>query len=152
MLTTRRATPADASLIAAHRRAMFQAMGSASPPVLDDMARNFEPWLLPRLRDGRYLGWITEQDARPVASAGMMFVDWPPHPLHPADSLRGYILNVFVDADCRRRGIARALVECCLNEARRRNLQVVTLHASSDGLPLYESMGFRIGNEMQLVL
>ncbi|HTX77611.1 MAG TPA: GNAT family N-acetyltransferase [Terracidiphilus sp.] len=152
MLATRPATPADAALIASHRRAMFAAMGSLTPDVLDEMTRSFEPWLLPRLADGRYLGWITEDDGQPIASAGLMFLDWPPHPLHPAASVRGYILNVFVDPAHRRRGLARTLVDCCLQEARSRDIELVTLHASSEGRPLYESMGFRNGSEMQLVL
>ncbi|HWE85635.1 MAG TPA: GNAT family N-acetyltransferase [Terracidiphilus sp.] len=152
MLATRHAILADAALIAAHRRAMFAAMGAAAQDVLDEMTRNFHPWLLPRLVDGRYMGWITEDGGHAIASAGLLLLDWPPHPLHPAGSLRGYILNVFVDPGYRRRGLARALVECCLAEARDRNLQVVTLHASDEGRPLYEGMGFRSSGEMQLVL
>lgn len=152
MHATRRATLADAALIASHRRAMFAAMGAAAPDILDEMTRNFHLWLLPRLTDGRYMGWIAEDGGPAIASAGLLLLDWPPHPLHPAGSLRGYILNVFVDPEYRRGGLARALVECCLAEARMRNLQVVTLHASAEGRPLYESMGFRSNSEMQLVL
>lgn len=150
MLSTRTTTPADVALIASHRRAMFAAMGSGTSEILDEMTSSFASWLLPRLQDGRYLGWITEDDARPVASAGMIFLDWPPHPLHPSSSVRAYILNVLVDPDYRRRGLARVLVGCCLAEARRRNIAVITLHASTEGRPLYESLGFSATNEMQL--
>jgi ribosomal protein S18 acetylase RimI-like enzyme len=149
MLETRAATVADAFLIARHRRAMFHAMGCATPGVLDEMTRSFEPWLVPRLAGGRYLGWITCDGLQPIASIGLLFLDWPPHTLHPVAAERGYILNLFVEPEFRRRGLARALVELCLAEARRRNISVITLHASAEGRPLYESLGFQSSNEMQ---
>jgi ribosomal protein S18 acetylase RimI-like enzyme len=155
MLETRPATVADAPLITRHRQAMFAAMGSGTPETLGAMTRGFEPWLIPRLADGRYLGWITSDPTNsaaplPAASIGLLLLDWPPHVLHPSTSERGYILNLFVEPQYRRRGLARALVELCLAESRRRNLAVVTLHASAEGRPLYESLGFASSNEMQL--
>ena len=99
---------------------------------------------------GRYLGWITADDGRPIASAGMLILDWPPHPFDPRAESRAYLLNVFVEPDFRRRGLARALIELSLAEARRRNIRVVSLHASEEGRPLYDSLGFRSSNEMML--
>ena len=151
-LQTRRATLADAALIVSHRRAMFDAMAKADPAVLDEMTRNFEPWLLPHLADGRYTGWITTQDDLPIASAGLLLLDWPPLPRDPVGSLRGYILNVYVEPEYRRRGLARALTELCLNDARSRNIRVVTLHASEEGRSLYEGLGFKASNEMMFTV
>jgi ribosomal protein S18 acetylase RimI-like enzyme len=151
MLETRPATVADASLIATHRRAMFAAMGTGTPESLDEMTCHFEPWLLSRIADGRYLGWITCDGARPIASTGLIFFDWPPHPLHTADCVRGYILNVFVEPEYRRRGLARSLVQLCMDEARRRGIRVTTLHASAEGRSVYEQLGFTASNEMQFI-
>lgn len=148
MLETREATAADAELITAHRRAMFADARDADEPVLEVMSRNFEPWVTRMLRAGRYAGWITSDGHRPVASAGLMFLDWAPHPLDPAGEYRAYLLNVFVEPEYRKRGLARALVELCLDEARRRNICVVALHASDAGRRVYESMGFKSTNEM----
>jgi ribosomal protein S18 acetylase RimI-like enzyme len=150
MLETRPATIADASLITRHRRAMFHAMGGATSETLDLMSRSFEPWLIPRLAGGRYLGWIKCDGAQPIASIGLLFLDWPPHTLHPVETERGYILNLFVEPDYRRRGLARSLIELCLEEGRRRDIAVLSLHASAEGRPLYESLGFQVSNEMQL--
>jgi len=102
------------------------------------------------ISDGKYLGWIIFDNQKPVASAGLMILDWPPHPFDPSGEARAYILNVFVERSHRRRGLARELLRLCLLEARRRNLRVVSLHASSEGRPLYESLGFRSTNEMLL--
>lgn len=131
---------------------MFADMGAGTPEVLDQMSRNFEPWVRARLADGRYLGWIREEDGRAVASAGLLLVEWPPHPGHPASDVRGYILNVFVEPAWRRGGLARILMNFCVDEARLRGIAVVTLHASEKGRALYEQLGFEASNEMLLRL
>jgi ribosomal protein S18 acetylase RimI-like enzyme len=148
MLQTRIASPADAALITAHRKAMFTAMGRTQDSILDAMSRNFEPWVTGKLADAKYFGWITEDAGRPVASAGILVLDWPPHPLDPAGEHRGYLLNVYVDPEYRKRGLAHALVDLCLAEAHRRNIRVVALHSSDAARPIYETFGFRTTNEM----
>ncbi|HEY3625238.1 MAG TPA: GNAT family N-acetyltransferase, partial [Terracidiphilus sp.] len=150
MLETRLAVEEDAALIASHRCAMFATMGRAEQSVLDDVRRASEPWTARMMREGKYLGWITTDDGRPIASAGMLILDWPPHPFDPTGERRAYLLNVFVDADYRRRGLARTLLELCLAEARRRDIRVVSLHASDEGRALYRSLGFHPSNEMML--
>ncbi len=64
---------------------------------------------------------------------------------------RGYVLNVFVEPEYRGRGLARALMELCVTEARSRGIRVVALHASDAGRPLYEKLGFYAANEMLFV-
>jgi ribosomal protein S18 acetylase RimI-like enzyme len=100
------------------------------------------------IAEGKYIGWITGDNGRPVASAGLLVLDWPPHPFDPAGEHRGYLLNVFVDPEFRRRGVAHALVDRCLAEARRRGLRVVALHSSDAARSMYEALGFRATNEM----
>jgi len=151
MLNTRRATVEDAALITAHRKAMFSDAHDADEPVLAEMSRNFEPWVRRMLANGTYAGWITRDGDRPVASAGFMTLDWAPHFLDAAGESRGYVLNVYVLPDYRRRGLARALVQLCLDAARTRKIRVVALHASNAGRPLYEGMGFRSTSEMYFV-
>jgi ribosomal protein S18 acetylase RimI-like enzyme len=148
MLETRTATVADAALITSHRRAMFAAMGNTPESVLDAMSQNFQPWVARMLAEGKYCGWVTAEDGRIIASAGLLVLDWPPHPLDPAGEHRGYMLNVFVEPEYRRRGLAHKLVDKCLDEARRRGLRVVALHSSDAARRIYEACGFRGTNEM----
>lgn len=150
MLDIRIASPADVDLLVAHRIAMFEAMGRETPEARAAMGRTFAAWLAPRLADGRYMSWIASDADRPVASAGLMLLDWPPVPHDPQGTTRGYLLNIFVEPDYRRRGIASTLVDRCMEETRRRKIRVVTLHASHDGRGVYEKIGFHAGNEMQL--
>lgn len=151
MLTTRRATVQDSGLITRHRKAMFADMREASENVLEEMARNFEPWVRRLIAEGKYAGWITNDGESAVGSAGLLILDWAPHFLDPRGDRRGYILNVFVEAEYRGRGIAKALTLDCMAEAKRLGIGVVALHASKKGQPIYERLGFKTSNEMLFV-
>lgn len=151
MLEIRSATAQDAELITRHRKAMFADMRDAAEPILNKMAHNFEPWVRRMLSDGKYAGWITTDGERTIASAGLLILDWAPHILDPAGEQRGYILNVFVEPEYRRRGLAQMLTKECMAEARRRCIRVVALHASQKGKLVYEKIGFKESNEMLYV-
>lgn len=148
MLETRAATAADAKLITHHRRRMFVDAGRADNQVLDVMSRHFEPWVAKAIQDGKYMGWLTSDEGRVVAGAGLMLLDWAPHPLDPKSTQRGYLLNVYVEPEYRRKKLASYLIELALAEARRRKIRVVALHSTEAGRRLYESNGFRGTNEM----
>jgi GNAT superfamily N-acetyltransferase len=100
------------------------------------------------IREGKYYGWLATDAGRPVASAGLLILDWPPHPFDTEGELRGYLLNVYVEPEYRKRGLAHELVARCMGEARRRGIRVLTLHSSQAGRPIYERLGFHSTNEM----
>ena len=151
MLETRRATIADAELITRHRKAMFADMRDAPGSILEEMGQRFEPWVRRMLASDKYAGWVISDGDRDIASAGLLVLDWAPHFLDPTGEQRAYILNVFVDPEYRRRGLAQALMSECMDEARRREIRVVALHASQKGQPVYEKLGFTTSNEMLFV-
>jgi ribosomal protein S18 acetylase RimI-like enzyme len=148
MYRIRTATPADAAVITHHRRRMFVDAGRQDNRVLDVMAEHFLPWVETRLADGRYLGWVTTDEGEVIAGAGMIILDWPPHPLDPRQDKRGYLLNVYVEPEHRRKRLASQLIDQALAEARKQKIRVVALHSTDEGRPLYESNGFRRTNEM----
>lgn len=126
-------------------------MRDAPETVLEEMGQTFEPWVRRMLANDKYAGWITRDEEREVGSAGLLILDWAPHFLDPRCDRRGYILNVFVDPEYRGRGIAKALTLECMAEAKRRRIGVVALHASQNGQPVYEKLGFKTSNEMLFV-
>jgi GNAT superfamily N-acetyltransferase len=151
MLETRLATVADGELIARQRRSMFVDAGQAEDETMQAMMENFLTWVRPRLSDGSYVGWIVEEDGRAVAGAGMWLIDFPPHWMD-AEPVRAYLLNFYVDPAFRGRGLAYDLLTTAVEDARRRGIKVVSLHASKFGKPLYERNGFEPTNEMILRL
>jgi GNAT superfamily N-acetyltransferase len=152
MFTIRTATPADSAIITHHRHRMFVDAGRADSQALKNMSSRFEPWVKDMLTNGKYFGWLTiDDDAKDgekiVAGAGLLILDWPPHPLD-AGCFRGYLLNVYVDPAYRRKKLGSQLVERALAEARQKNIRVVALHSTDEGRPMYEANGFRRTNEM----
>lgn len=141
--------PSDLNLIARHRSAMFRDSGRPED-VVQAMEEPFCRWLKPRLADERYFGWIVEEDGNAVAGIGMLELDWPPHPNHPLEARRGCILNVYVEPDYRRRGIARRMMERARKEAEARGLTYLVLHATAEGRILYEALGWTDTAEMAL--
>lgn len=144
-------TPEDRDLICHHREAMFRDSGR-SEDVIALMGEPFRAWLEPRLADGSYFGWVAEHEGQAVAGLGMMIIGWPPHPSHPMQCERGYILNVYVEPEFRGQGIAKKLMAETTAEAKRRGIQFMILHATAQGRPLYEALGWMDTAEMALAV
>lgn len=126
---------------------MFVDAGRADNTSLRRVTDAFESWVVPMMRSGRYMAWFALQDDKVIGGAGFMIMEWPPHPLDP-EPLRGYLLNVYVEPEFRRKRVASNLIELALAEARKRKIRVVSLHATDESRRMYESSGFRRTNEM----
>jgi GNAT superfamily N-acetyltransferase len=151
MVTIRLASAADAGVIAEHRRLMFADAGLAEAGAMDRMVENCGVWVKPRLQDGSYLAWLAEEDGAVVAGAGMWVMEFPPHWMD-AEAARAYLLNFYTEPTHRGQRLAPRLLELAIEEARRRGIKVVTLHASKFGRPIYERHGFKLTTEMMLRL
>ena len=145
--TARPVAARDLELICEHRERMFAASGRTRES-LQPMTAAFRQWLIPRLGDGSYFGWMLEDTGQVVAGLGMMVIDWPPHPSHPTDDRRAYILNVFVEPEHRRKGLARQLMALAEERARQLGLRYAILHSTRQGRPLYEALGWGPTSEM----
>ena len=150
----RPATEADRATLVDFRLAMFEDMratepgGMAPPAELEALRPGNEQWMADHLgRD--FVAWIAELDGRPVAGAGLFWILNPPGPRNPSGK-EAYILNVYTRPEARRMGLARALMERLVEEARAAGVRRIWLRASADGRPLYEAMGFRPGSYLQL--
>lgn len=149
--TVRRLLPGDDEVICLHREAMFlEAAGD--PATLRVMSKHFLPWLQPRLADGRYYGFAVVDDGKVAAAIGLMSIEWPPHPMHPQQEQRGYVLNVYVEPEYRRRGLASKLMKLGEAEFTLRGLGFAVLHATEVGRPVYEGLGWGRTAEMAKVL
>jgi GNAT superfamily N-acetyltransferase len=146
----RKATVADVDVLLHHRRAMFTDMGVRFDP--DALARAFVPWLRDAMARELFHGWVAQDGhGAIVGGAGLTVLPWPPRPDDVTGRL-GYIYNMYVEREHRRRGIARRLIEAVHDWSRANGIQRVALHASDEGRPLYESLGYTPSNEMRLTL
>jgi GNAT superfamily N-acetyltransferase len=153
-ISIRTATMDDAPIIVRHRRAMWVDMGTDTPESLDAMDRTFAPYLERSLANGSYHGWLAHTEDGSIAGSGGLIVhEWlaSPRDRNPRPS-RAYILNVYTEPTYRRHGIARRIMNTILDWCRVDGFETVFLHASEQGRPIYESLGFEPTTEMRLRL
>jgi GNAT superfamily N-acetyltransferase len=148
----RRATLDDADTIVAQRKGMLEEIRKGDIGLLDTALAAFEHWLISNLNAEKYLGWLAvSQNGTVVAGLGLWLIEWPPS-LLSTSPYRGYILNVYTDVGHRKQGLARRLTQTALDWCRENGINVIDLHASPYGRPLYESLGFEANNQMRLIL
>lgn len=145
----RAATLADVALITHHRVAMFRDMGVLDEREVPALETGTRAYLAAALPNGAYLGWMVETQGEVVAGGGVVMRQLLPRPGHAQGGEEAYVLNVYTEPAHRRRGLARSLMEAILDWCRERQVSRVSLHASDEGRPLYESMAFLATNEMR---
>ncbi|MER6612306.1 GNAT family N-acetyltransferase [Streptomyces xantholiticus] len=148
MSLSRRAIPADAEELVRLRKVMQDSFLGPDPDV------SWQPAAVTTLRDrlgdpaGSLTAFVVE---RPVegpggpgglAACAVGTIEYrlggPGNP----EGTCGYVFSVATDEDMRRRGYSRACMEGLLGWFRERGVRKIDLRASSDGEPLYTSLGF----------
>jgi ribosomal protein S18 acetylase RimI-like enzyme len=148
----RPATLEDVSAIVPQRRGMLEELRNGDMSLLETTLVAFEQWMIPRMKSGEYLGWMAlSPDGQVVAGIGLWLQEWPPS-LRSRSVLRGYILNVSTNPAHRKQGLARQLTQTALDYCRSKGIELVALHASQFGKPLYESLGFEPTTEMRIYM
>lgn len=151
-ITIRAATATDITVLIHHRRMMWWDMGRQDATALDQMEVAAKQYFSAAITDGSYRGFLALTDSgEVVGGAGIVISPWPGS-FDQKLPRRAMILNMYVEKPYRRRGIARALMEAMIEWCRREQFAYVGLHASDEGRPLYEKLGFQSTNEMRLEL
>jgi GNAT superfamily N-acetyltransferase len=143
----RQATLADLPLLLRYRRAMAEEMEGTDEVSVNRMIAAMEPYLRAAIPEGRWHSWIAE----PGGCGSVEIVQWVPGRLDPTPR-RAWIHSVYVEPSFRRRGIGRQLTQTIIAWCRERGFEWIYLHASDQGRPLYESLGFVPSSEMRLKL
>ena len=140
----------DIEVLVRHRLGMFRDMGvpEAEVAAMEEPARAYFRRAVP---EKKYVAFLTESDGRVIAGGGIIIIDWPAGRGDLRDS-KAMILNMYTEAEFRRRGLARRLMQAMIDWCRDEGYKTVSLHASDYGRPLYESLGFKPTNEMRLTL
>ncbi len=151
-MLVRKATSDDLEIVLHHRREMFREMGYAANAEAfaqaDLLARAF---FGKAFAEGNYHGWFCESGATVAAGAGVILIEYHPSPRDPRPR-RAWAVNVYTEPAFRRRGLGRRLMNAMIEWCREQGYENLVLHASDEGRPLYESMGFEPTNEMRLNL
>lgn len=152
-IAIRRATVRDAAQLALHRAGMFRDMGQLAPENEAALVEASTAYFLRAVPDAEYVAWVAEAGGRIVAGAGVQLRSLLPRPTPDGKELvlglEGIVLNVYVEHEWRRRGIARELMNRVIAWARTGAIVRLVLHPSSDGRPLYVAMGFVPTDELR---
>ncbi|MGV3709899.1 MAG: GNAT family N-acetyltransferase [Gemmatimonas sp.] len=157
----RRATVADAAIIAHHRCSMFLDMGTIERDAIPGLGAMTVDYLSQAIPAEEYRAWLLYDGSAPhviVGGAGLLVRSIPPFPVMQgpqkgavARGKQGLIMNVYVENDWRRRGGADMLMRAVMAHANEIGIESLVLHASAKGRPLYEQLGFVQTNEMRFV-
>ena len=83
------------------------------------------------------------EDGTLVSNALLTVIEKPANPFFPCGR-SGYVLGVFTEPEYRGQGLATQIMTLILQEAKRLQLDTVTLSASDMGKPIYEKLGFTV--------
>ena len=153
-ITIRRATAADAEVLARHRAEMFRDMGHLPDELYPELMDSTRAWIEQAIPAGEYVAWLATPAGSEeiVAGAGVHLRTIIPRPRDGRWIERepqGLIVNVFTERAWRRRGIAERVMREVLAWARETGITDLVLHSSPEGRRLYQRLGFEQTNEMR---
>jgi GNAT superfamily N-acetyltransferase len=132
LVRERPARPSDSTVIARHRfpesrDAGFRALYSA--------------WVEQQIEQETYIGYALEAEGTVVGGGGLILLQWG-MTRASANPNRGRIVNMFVEAEYRRKGLARRVLNLLLDHAQALGIEEIGLSTSNLARNLYESVGF----------
>ena len=114
----------------------------------EDLHRYFEKYM----KSGELIEWVAEEEGRIIATAAVVFMDFPPSFTNKSGRT-GYVANVYTADSYRGRGIAGQLLEKVEQEAKERGITKMILHASALGRKAYLKSGYEdVDFEMEKII
>lgn len=155
----RLASAADLDVICDHRARMFADMGELPPESFETFRAQSKDALRPMFERNQYVGWLVSPKNQPgkiAAGAGVTLREVAPHPqpningkFEIVSGRQAIIQNVYTEPEWRRRGLAQLLMKEIIAWSQKTGIDSLVLHASDEGRPLYEKLGFVATTEMR---
>ena len=140
-------------ILADHEYAMWRDIGAAPDQIRPDWRARTLRFIEDAAEYRHFQATLAVAGDRIVGSAcGQIFAGLSPDILEPQYKRKGYIWDVYVIPDFRRRGIARALTAAVTEHLRAVGCTQIHLNASAAGRSVYEKLGFTPANEMRLMV
>jgi GNAT superfamily N-acetyltransferase len=134
----RKAEKGETGILAELRKKQLTDEGIAPDINIDgELARFFRD----HMKDESMAEWVAEEDGRIVATAAVIFYDFPPSYSNKS-GVKGYVTNMYTAPEYRGHGIAAALLDHIVEEAKLKNVKKLWLGASEMGRPVYLKYGF----------
>ena len=142
------ATKEDIDILMSIRLEMLQKVNELSDNYVfsDEFIANSKRYFL----QGNQTTGIALENGKVVACASMSYIEIMPTFSHPTGN-RAHLMNVYTNANYRRQGVARKLVQMLIDEARGKGVTEISLDATDLGRPLYETLGFCASDECMVM-
>lgn len=162
--TLRRAELTDVQTLVDLRIAYLRELEGFGDDVdLNALAEATRRYFIRKMPGGEYIAWVAttrptaapefrgQLRARVIGTAGIFLVDRPPG-VGASYAREGRLINVYVTEGWRGRGVAQALIEACIETARRADVHRILVDDTPRGRRIYERAGFTAVNSiMELV-
>ena len=151
--TIRKATNSEDALIARHFYQLWLDNNIEPNCIRADWQQETIDFIIRARQNLSFQAFVAIVENQIVGSVScQLFAGLYPTPFKPSFRNYGYIWNVYVEVDYRRQGIATQLTKKAIFYLDSLDCTHAILHASPDGKPVYESLGFMPKNEMILEL
>ncbi len=143
----------DIDKVVSLRLALFKELGEVnSTQEINLVETSTREYLQKAFLNNEFISYIVERNGEPLSTSGMVLFKRPPY-LENLQGIEAYILNMYTVPEYRGNGLAKRLLEFCIEDSKKRGVKRIWLHASEDGEHLYKKMGFSTKkNEMELIL
>lgn len=137
----RQAQPTDIDqLIALRCLFITEEFGRQEQKTISKICRQLYDYLLLNI-NRQVLCYLADDDGQVVSTAFLVVVEKPANPKFLSGKT-GLLLNVYTKPEYRRQGLATAIINKLIDDARAMGLSLIDLDASKSGKPLYEKIGF----------
>lgn len=144
-ITYRKAIQADAPILAELRvKFINEVFDIKNHPDAGRLKLELTEYFSQAIISESVIVWVAEYDNRIISTSTLVIWSIPlSYSSLNNNGKRGYILNMYTEKEFRKLGIASELLEKLIVEAKKRNLEFVSLNASEDGINIYKNRGFK---------
>lgn len=93
---------------------------------------------------------IAKSERKIIGCASMSYISIMPTYEHPTGK-RAFLMNVYVNKNYRRQGIAQKMIKILIEEAKGRGCSEISLDATQAGRPVYKTLGFCDNDEAMIL-
>ncbi len=139
----RKATPGEARLLAKFRIMQLNDEGIFHK---EDVTESMVEFFNKHMADNSLVEWVAEENGEIIATGAVLFHEYPPTFTNNIE-VRGYVTNIYTAPRWRKKGIATAMLNKLIEEAKERGAKKLWLGASEMGRPVYSKFGFAVMEE-----
>lgn len=146
-ITYHLATVEDVEMLTELRAAFAEELGGKQKEEDVLMMReHLREYFKSAIADGSYISWLAKVGDEAIGVGGIVLRQQPGNLKNPTGKW-GYVMNMYIHADHRRKGIASILINNLMDSAREAGYHAFELHATPAGAPVYEKEGYQLHTE-----